>query len=153
MYQKNKQQNNHQYSDKFVSAAIRMLSLSSRVEHYMSSSLKKSQLTLPQFNVLRVLALNHPNPLVLKELTDKMIDKSSNTSRLVDKLDDKKLVQRQTSSSDRRIIHISLTEEGLALMAKANEKLESSIESCLSSGEYTGAENIIESLQNLQNIG
>ena len=97
----------------FINVAINILSLSSRVEHILSVPLKKLGLTLPQFNTLRILASEFPEPIVLNKLTEKMIDKSSNTSRLVDKLVDKKFAIRQSSKVDRRLIHIFITENGL----------------------------------------
>jgi DNA-binding MarR family transcriptional regulator len=45
-----------------------------------------------------------------------MIDKNSNASRLVEKLRQKKLVQRQTNLNDRRAVEVSITEEGLKLL-------------------------------------
>ena len=108
----------------YMKIAINILSLSSRIEHTLSVPLKRFSLSLPQFNALRILASEYPNSIVLNKLTVKMIDKSSNTSRLVDKLVEKKLASRQTSAKDRRIIHILITELGLSLINEVSENLE-----------------------------
>ena len=86
--------------------------------------LKPYGLTWQQFNILRILRGRHPEPATVKLLTERMIDKMSNASRLVDKLLSKGLVQRCTSEEDRRRVDVSITEEGLNLLARASDDLE-----------------------------
>ncbi|MEL7220846.1 MAG: MarR family transcriptional regulator [Bacteroidota bacterium] len=86
--------------------------------------LKPYGLTWQQFNVLRILRGRHPEPATVKLLMERMIDKMSNASRLVDKLLAKGLVERVTSTSDRRRVDVSITEEGLELLGKASAKME-----------------------------
>ncbi len=148
MYQKDKLQNNHT-SIKLISVAINILSLSSRVEYAMSVMLKQFGLSLPQFNTLNVLTSHYPEPIILKQLTVKMIDKSSNTSRLVDRLEEKKLAFRQVSAIDRRVIHVSITEKGLKLVEEVSEKLELSLEQQLCSNDNKETEELIECLKGL----
>ncbi len=133
----------------FINVAINILSLSSRVEHTLSVPLKKFGLTLPQFNTLRILASKFPEPIILNKLTEKMIDKSSNTSRLVDKLVDKKLAFRQPSKIDRRLIHIFITENGLRLVSEVSEILELTLEKQLCSKEKQDTEELIDSLKRM----
>ncbi len=142
MLQKDKQQRDLP-SNKFIRVAIDILSYSSRLEHFISVTLKPFNLTLPQFNVLCVLTSHHPKPIVLKKLTEAMIDKSSNTSRLVDKLVEKNCVARQPDSTDRRIIHISITETGLTLTNQASESLSMELESRLSKSENEEPQQLI----------
>ncbi len=149
MYQKVEQESNHT-SIEFISVAINILSLSSRIDHSMSVTLKKFNLTLPQFNILRILSLQYPEAMVLKGLTEKMIDKSSNTSRLVDRLEEKKMVSRQVSATDRRVIYVSITEKGLKLVDEVSEILESSLEKQLCSDENKETEELIECLKQLR---
>lgn len=77
-----------------------------------------------QFNILRILRGQHPNAAPLKLLTERMIDKMSNTSRLVEKLFQKKLVDRQVCKENRRQIDIVLTEKGMQLTNKISEEIE-----------------------------
>ncbi len=149
MYQKEEQQS-HLLSKKIISVAINILSLSSRVEYAISVPLKKFSLTLPQFNTLIILAAQYPSPIVLKRLTNQMIDKSSNTSRLVDKLSEKNLVVRQVSTTDRRIIHVLITEKGLQLVDEASEILEMGLEKQLFTSEHKEMDELIECLKGLR---
>jgi DNA-binding MarR family transcriptional regulator len=78
--------------------------------------LKPFRLTLQQYNVLRILRGQFPDPVKVSDITERMLDKMSNASRLVDKLVAKKLVQRTECPSDRRAVDVVITESGLALL-------------------------------------
>ncbi|MFN9109362.1 MAG: MarR family winged helix-turn-helix transcriptional regulator, partial [Bacteroidota bacterium] len=56
--------------------------------------------------------------LCVKDITSRMLERKSNTTRIIDKLEAKGLVKRQTSSNDRREIRIHLTDKGLALLSE-----------------------------------
>ena len=145
--QKKQQQLHNGTPDLYLNVAINILSFSSRVEHTLSVPLKKFGLTLPQFNTLRILSAEFPDPLILNKLTVKMIDRSSNTSRLVDKLVEKKLAVRQPSKTDRRLIHIFITENGLKLVAEVSQILELIVEKQLCSDEKKDMEALIDCLK------
>ena len=87
-------------------------------------SLKPYGISWQQFNILRILKGMHPKPATVKLLTERMIDKMSNASRLVEKLKKKGFVERQASDIDRRRVDIVITEEGMNLIAKASQDLE-----------------------------
>uniref|UniRef100_UPI003B3BD09D MarR family winged helix-turn-helix transcriptional regulator n=1 Tax=Spirosoma sp. TaxID=1899569 RepID=UPI003B3BD09D len=80
--------------------------------------LKPFKLTLQQYNVLRILRGQYPNPIKVADITERMLDKMSNASRLVDKLVAKQLVQRTECPSDRRAVDVIITEKGLNLLTK-----------------------------------
>lgn len=80
--------------------------------------LKPFKLTVQQFNVLRILRGQHPNPIKVADITERMLDKMSNASRLVDKLVTKQLVQRTECPSDRRAVDVVITDTGLELLSK-----------------------------------
>ncbi len=80
--------------------------------------LKPFGLTLQQYNVLRILRGQHPNPVKVSDITERMLDKMSNASRLVDKLVAEKLVLRTECPSDRRAVDVVITDQGLALLKK-----------------------------------
>ena len=78
--------------------------------------LKPFGLTLPQYNLLRILRGQHPNPTMVNTLIERMLDKSSNASRIVDKLLLKNLVTRRICKKDRRSVDVVITEKGLSLL-------------------------------------
>lgn len=77
--------------------------------------------TLPQFNVLRILRGQHPKPATVALLIDRMLDKTSNASRIVDKLEEKKLVTRTVCPANRRAVDIRITAAGLDLLHQIDE--------------------------------
>ena len=90
-----------------------------------SSSIKKYGITPEQFNILRILRGQFPKPATVNLLIERMINKMSNASRLVDKLVAKKLVIRKTCREDRRAVDVLITQKGLELLQQL-DKLENS---------------------------
>lgn len=82
---------------------------------------KKYGLTLPQYNILRILRGQHPNPATVNLLIERMLDKTSNASRIVDKLVAKGLVTRCQCPTDRRTVDVLITEAGLATLKQIDE--------------------------------
>lgn len=86
-------------------------------------------LSAQQFNVLRILRGMRPEPASISTLNERMLDKMSNVSRLVDKLIAKGLVDRQVSATDRRQVDVFITEKGLEVTNEISMKLDQEIES------------------------
>jgi len=85
-------------------------------------SLKKHGLTEPQYNILRVLRGYHSEgPSSIGFLKERMLDRSSDVSRLVDKLYDKGLVDRKENTSDRRQKDVVITEKGIQLLSHMHD--------------------------------
>lgn len=87
-------------------------------------ALKPFGLSPQQYNVLRILKGQHPNSISVNSIIDRMLDKSSNASRLVDKLKQKELVEREVCSNDRRQVDIKITNKGLKLLTEIGDKLD-----------------------------
>ena len=80
--------------------------------------LKNYGLAAPQFNVLRILKGQHPQAASIGLIKERMLDKNSDASRIVDRLYKKKLVERKESEADRRQKDILITKKGLELLDK-----------------------------------
>ncbi len=76
-----------------------------------------------QYNILRILRGQHPNPATINLLIERMLDKTSNASRLVDKLLIKGYVARKTSKTDKRQAAILITRKGLTLLEQIDAGL------------------------------
>jgi len=92
---------------------INIMYTSRIIEEAIMTELKQHDLTLPQYNVLRILRGQKGNPANLSTLQERMVDKSSNTTRLVDKLIKKGWVSRNICKQNRRKIEIFITQAGL----------------------------------------
>ncbi|TWR29468.1 MarR family transcriptional regulator [Mucilaginibacter pallidiroseus] len=88
------------------------------INNYMRPEFEKFKLTQQQFNILRILRGQYPKPATVNLLKERMIDKMSDASRIVDRLVQKGLVSRCTNARDRRAVDIRISEEGLATLEK-----------------------------------
>jgi DNA-binding MarR family transcriptional regulator len=77
---------------------------------------KRFGISSQQYNVLRILRGQLPNPASVGLIQERMLDKMSNASRLIEKLKQKKLIKRSECSKDRRQVDVLLTQEGLSLL-------------------------------------
>jgi DNA-binding MarR family transcriptional regulator len=75
-----------------------------------------AQLTNTQYNVLRILRGSHPAKLACSDIAERMIDRDPDITRLIDRLETRGLVRRSRSRRDRRVIEVSITDKGLALV-------------------------------------
>lgn len=97
---------------------VNLIYTSNWITNSQTYLLKPFKLTLQQYNVLRILRGQHPNPIKVADITERMLDKMSNASRLVDKLVAKQLVVRTECPSDRRAVDVIVTGKGMELLAK-----------------------------------
>lgn len=116
------------FINEYQRAHLNVLYTAATFTYETTQALKPFGITWQQFNVLRILRGQNPNPCTVKLLTERMLDKMSNASRLVDKLVKKKLVSRQASQVDRRRVDVFITEEGLALVGKASTVIDKMFE-------------------------
>lgn len=84
--------------------------------------LKEINVTRQQYNVLRILRGQHPNPATINLIKERMLDKMSDASRIVARLESKELIKRATSSYDRRAVEIEISQKGLDLLANVDHK-------------------------------
>ena len=113
------------FENEFQKVAVNLLFTSSWLYNINAVHLKAHAITPEQYNVLRILRGSHPKALMLAEVTCRMIDKSSNATRLVEKLRQKGLVKREICEGNRRQVDIIITSKGLGLLAKIDKKSES----------------------------
>ncbi len=104
------------FKDEYEKLVVNILFTGNWMNLLNAKNLKPLGLTLPQYNVLRILRGQHPKPATVNLLIDKMLDKSSNASRIVDKLLKKNLVVRKICKNDRRSVDVLITDKGLELL-------------------------------------
>lgn len=83
--------------------------------------IKKFNLTLEQYNVLRIIRGQLPDAVCVKDISSRMLERNSNTTRIIDKLEAKGLVLRTPSLTDKRELRITLTDKGAALLSAIDE--------------------------------
>lgn len=112
------------FASEFQKAVVNIMFTAAWLETRFSQIMKPFGISLQQFNILRILKGQHPQPAPLKLLTERMIDKMSNTSRLVEKLVKKGLVERKTCEVNRRQVDILITQKGIDLLTELNKRVE-----------------------------
>lgn len=80
-------------------------------------------ITNQQFNILRILR-GSKRPLSTLQIRDRMLDKMSDTSRIVDRLVKKELVEKTVCEADKRLVDIRITDKGLALLLELDNRNE-----------------------------
>lgn len=105
-----------QFTDNFQRAYLNIIFTANWMEGRMQQTLKQYNLTAPQFNVLRILRGQKGKPMSACAIQERMIHRTSNVTRILEKLVEKNLVTRDSSPNNRRMIDVHLTEEGLSLI-------------------------------------
>ena len=104
------------FKSPYSKAVVNILYTNNWLQSLQVEIFKPFDLTLQQYNVLRILRGQHPNPITVIAIIERMLDKMSNASRLVDKLLVKELVVRKLCPHDRRAVDVTITEKGLNLL-------------------------------------
>ena len=104
------------FADEYERAVVNILFTSGWLYNLNAARLKEHGITPEQFNVLRILRGAYPKPMMLNDISGRMLDKSSNATRLVEKLRQKNLVKREICANNRRQVDIMITDAGLGAL-------------------------------------
>ncbi len=104
---------------------LNLIVTANHIGESLAIALKPFGISNQQFNVLRILRGQKGKPANLSTIQERMVSKMSNTTRLVDKLVDKKLTERIVCPSNRRKVEIRITQDGLKLLEKIDPVIDS----------------------------
>ena len=105
------------FKDERHRVGVNLIYTSNQMLGMQAVMLREHGLTVPQYNVLRILRGQYPSPIKVNDIIARMLDKMSNASRLVDKLVQKDMAVRCESTSDRRAVDVSISQVGLDVLA------------------------------------
>ncbi|WMJ73029.1 MarR family transcriptional regulator [Cytophagaceae bacterium ABcell3] len=105
-------------------ALVNIIYTFNNIDYQLKRFFKKFDLTPQQYNILRILRGSHPDPCCLYVLKDRMLDKMSDASRIVERLRIKQLAMRYRCENDKRIVNVKITPKGTELLAAIDEKLD-----------------------------
>ena len=112
-----------QFVNEHHKTLVNLIYTNSFLINQMSGFFKGRGITRQQFNVLRILRGQHPEAANLNLIKERMLDKMSDASRIVERLRLKKLVSRKQSPNDRREVEIAISKQGLNLLDKMDEEI------------------------------
>lgn len=81
-------------------------------------------ITTQQYNVLRILRGQYPSPATVNLIKNRILDKMSDTSRIIDRLIQKGYVEKSTNNYDKRAVDIIISDKGLALLKKMDKEVD-----------------------------
>ncbi len=110
------------FKSNYQKAGINLIYTSNWFTEQIRQFLLQEDLTLQQFNVLRILRGSLPDPLSTLQIRERMLDKMSDTSRIVDRLVKKDLVLKGTCKEDKRLVDVNISEAGLAVLTAIDAK-------------------------------
>jgi len=116
----NKFENNHQ------KAIVNLIYTYGWITNLLKQRLNKHKITLQQYNILRILRGQNPKPATVGLLKERMLDKMSDASRIVERLVQKNLVKRCTNGKDRRAVDVLISRKGLEILEQLDNEMSSS---------------------------
>ncbi len=90
------------------------------VSNMIKKELRPFEITMQQYNVLRILRGQYPNPTSVNLVKERMLDRMSDASRIIERLVQKELITRGLGRNDRRFAEVLITEKGLQLLQTVN---------------------------------
>lgn len=104
------------FKSPYQKGMINLIYTTNLIQSAQNQIFKRYGITQPQYNVLRILRGQYPKPATVSLLIERMLDKTSNASRIVERLRKKELVSRVRKKDDRRVVDVTITDSGLDLL-------------------------------------
>ncbi len=137
------------FRNEFHKLAVNILYTNGWLMNLYSTLFSKYDITSNQFNILRILRGQYPNPATVNLLKERMLDKMSDASRLVERLRLKGFIKRELKPNDRRCVDVVITDKGLHLLKeidKLNDKHDSFLKN-LSESEAKKLNSLLDKLR------
>lgn len=94
------------------------------LEHAFEAALKPNRITATQYNVLRILRGSEPSGLCRSEIAERLVRQVPDVTRLLDRLEDAKLIVRERGGEDRRYVVTRITRSGLHLLDQVQHRID-----------------------------
>jgi DNA-binding MarR family transcriptional regulator len=107
--------NQYQFRNNYQKAEVNLIYTCNWINEKMKQIIDEADITTQQYNILRILR-GSKAPISTLQIRDRMLDKMSDTSRIVDRLVKKELAEKAICVSDKRLVDIRISEKGLALL-------------------------------------
>lgn len=112
------------FRNEYQKAAINLLYTNNWLITKNKRFLGEYGITHQQFNVLRILRGQYPGTISTSAIRERMLDRSSDASRIVDRIHKQGLVEKKVSAADKRLVDVKISNKGLKLLEKLDEKID-----------------------------
>lgn len=113
----------NKFDSEYHKVSLNIMYTSNFIQSLLKERTDEEKITLQQYNVLRILRGQNAKPATVNMLKERLLDRMSDVSRIVDRLVQKKLVSRCISHKDRRAVDIFITQEGLDILERLDKKM------------------------------
>ena len=113
---------NSTFPNKRVKALLNIIYTANWISSKQSVFFKPFGISSQQYNILRILK-GAGEPIKVQTIKERMLERSPNATRLMDKLNDKQLINRLPCPNDRRVVHIEITNKGLSLINDISKEI------------------------------
>ena len=136
------------FRNDYQKVMVNIMYTSNWFQEKLKKILEQEDITPQQFNLLRILEAS-AKPLSTLQIRERMLDKMSDTSRIVDRLILKKLVDKKTSTTDKRLVDVTINDSGKELLERLNQKNEQidNLASGISEDEASQLVNLLEKIR------
>lgn len=143
--------NQQHFQSEGQKAIINLIYTYNWVTERLKAILAEDDITMQQFNILRILRGSDPKPLSTLTIRERMLDKMSDTSRIVDRLVLKGWVDKKMCTADKRLVDVFITKEGKRVLERIDKKsvVMNSTTSALSDDELTLLNQLLDKLRTL----
>lgn len=129
-----------------VKALLNIIYTANWINSHQNAFFKPYGISPQQYNILRILQ-GSGEPLKVQIIKDRMIERSPNATRLMDKLCIKNLIERISCPEDRRVVHIQITKNGLVLLNKISKHLKNDMLENLTENEAKQLSGLLDKIR------
>lgn len=137
---------NSKFANNKVKALLNIMYTANWIKSHQNDFFKTYGISPQQFNVLRILR-GAGKALKVQTIKERMIERSPNATRLMDKLCSKKLIERVACPEDRRVVHIEITKEGLMLLDDISKNLKNDLLDKLTEAEAEQLSSLLDKIR------
>lgn len=138
------------FPSKREEAAVTLMRTADVVRRMVGATVERHGITVQQYNVLRILRGAGHEGLPTLEIAERMIERTPGITRLIDRLENKKLVVRVRGSNDRRCVYCRITPAGITLIAALDVPVQAATEAAFQSVDKKELAQLIASLDRLR---
>ena len=137
---------NSKFVNNKVKALLNIIYTANWINSHQNAFFKPYGISPQQYNILRILQ-GAGEPLKVQIIKDRMIERSPNATRLMDKLCIKNLIERISCPEDRRVVHIQITKDGLGLLNKISKHFKNDLLENLTENEAKQLSGLLDKIR------
>ncbi len=137
---------NSKFANNRIKATLNILYTANWISSQQNAFFRPYDITPQQFNILRILK-GANKPLKVQTIKERMIERSPNATRLMDKLCAKKLINREHCPDDRRVVYIEITQKGINLLKDISKQLKDDLLDNLSDAEAKKLSDLLDKIR------